>query len=79
MSLSFNDVPGFDEVKAQARKAEIVRFAELMEADRWAHQTMEHLKGAAPHEVITFAAGLYYVVLITDEPVEATDGAKHNS
>lgn len=78
MSMRFRDLPPALLLNLGIKKAEIAGFAELKDADKVAGALSEIARSEPGYEVLTFAAGLYYVILITPDFVEDTDVTNTN-
>lgn len=79
MSMKFHDVPAGLLTTVGVRKAEIAGFAQLKDADEVAKELRSLIVVNPDYQVITVAAGMYYVILIHPDFVEDTDVANTNS
>lgn len=77
--MRFHDLPPALLLNVGVRKAEIAAFAELKEADKVAAALHEMKRDNPQYDLITCAAGLYYVILISPDFVEDTDVTNTNS
>lgn len=76
--MKFHDVTSALMTNVGVRKCEIAGFAQLKDADVIANELRQLIATNPEYQVITCAAGLYYVILIHPEFVGDTDVANTN-
>lgn len=77
--MRFRDAIGDHPAKDCIHKCEVCSFGTIAEADVVASALRSSPDFTPDHHVLTFAAGRYYVLLITPEFVEDTDVTNTNS